>query len=259
MAKSALTKTQRAYMGDTMDSVGRLFEFEQLSFEAFEQCRTAGDIADYLYEEMGRWIKIEADSSTEEYTACLESFNRDMRYYLRKPVTGEDLYRPLTELFARKRRRIPINKIDHWFYILRSKFSRSVPELTRRPWVRPAARSLWTGYWIMLVGVMIVSVFHTVGVIELPESMLLWGILLLVMLSPFVSITVTAFLPSRFFYANPEPDLTLRDMLARYARKLRELHGECDLEYIQSQLLKNWDSESCEPSTLESPVPWLNK
>ncbi len=259
MAKSGLTKTQRAHMGDTMDSIGRIFDFEQLSFEAFEQCQTAGDIADCLYEEMCRWIKIKEDSSTEEYAACLESFNREMRWYLRKPVTGEDIDRPLTELFARKRKRIPINKIAHWFYILSSKFSRTVPDLSRKQWVKLAVKRSLVVYAVYFAAIMLLLILETTGRIVLPESALVIGTLFLPLLSPWIVIFVSSLMPWRLFYHNPEPELTLRTMIIRYAQKLRELHGECDLEYIQSQLLKNWDSESCEPSTLDSPVPWLNK
>lgn len=259
MAKSGLTKTQRAHMGDTMDSIGRIFDFEQLSFEAFEQCQTAGDIADCLYEEMGRWIKIKEDSSTEEYAACLESFNREMRWYLRLPATGEDLDRPFTELFARNRKRLPMHKIDHWFYILSSKFLRTVPDLSRKEWVKPAAKRSLVVYAVYFATMMLLIVLESIGLVVLPESALVLGILFLPLLSLCVVIFVTSHMPWSLFYTNPEPGLTLRIMIVRYAEKLRELHGECDLEYIQSQLLKNWDSENCEPSTLDSPVPWLNK
>lgn len=247
-------------MGATMDDVGHIFGFEQLSHETFEQCQTAGDIADYLSEEIGRWIKIEADSSYEEFASVLVSFNREMRWYLRKPVGKTDLDRPLTDVFERKRKRWPrLNRINDSFNMMRSHFSHSVPELTRRPWVRPAAHCLWTGYWIMLAGMIVVSVSRMSGRIELPDSMLILGIPILIMLSPFISITVTAFLPSRFFYANPEPELTLRTMLTRYAQKLREKHGDCGLEHIQSHLLQHWTLESGERATLSTPVPWLDK
>ncbi len=259
MPKSGLTKKQRAYMGDTMDSVGRIFEFEQLSFEAFEQCRTAGDIAAYLHDEMDRWMRIGTDSSNDDFELCLESFNREMRWYLRLPATGDDLDRPLTELFACKRKRLPMHKIEHWYYILSSKFLRTVPDLSRKHWVKPTAKRSLVVYAVYFATIMLLIVLESIGLIVLPDSALVLGSLFLLLLSPLIVICVTSCMPWSLFYTNPEPGLTLRTMLVRYANKLGELHGECDLEYIQSQLLKNWDSESCEPGTLDSPVPWLDK
>lgn len=257
MPKSGLTKTQRAYMGDTMDSVGRIFEFEQLSFEAFERCRTAGDIAEYLHPELARWAKLHTESHDDAYRACLESLRREMHWYLRKPLSLDDLDCSLVNVFARKRRRRPFNTIKVWFDALRSNFYGCVPILSHRPWVQPLFRRLGILYFVFLLMFVLTSTVQEIGWVRLPDWVtIVAGVILI---SPFIMIMALSSTSGKWLFKHLEPDLTVRQLFVWYADKLRSKVGTCTLDEVQSVLLEHWETEDGEPGTPNSPVPWLNK